>query len=64
MEQPVGWLCLVLNGFLVQSICVVIHSLLFKVLSPGQVEGCSPGPDPLTVDVTEQRDRLRIITSL
>lgn len=52
MENNVGWMCLVLQCFLVHCLSLLVHPALLKLLSPGHIQGSSPGADALTEEVT------------
>lgn len=64
MENSAGWMSLVLQRFLVYCISLFMQSSLFKVLSPGHIQGSCPGADAPTEDLTVQGNRVHVITCL
>lgn len=64
VEDGVGWLGSVLQRLLVHSLGFFVHPPLLKLLRPGRVEGGRPRAHAITVEVSVQRDGVRIITRL
>lgn len=64
VEQRVCRLGLVLQSLQVNAVSLILHSLLLKVPSPGQVQGRRPAADAATEDVSVQGGGVRAVTGL